>query len=333
MGNAYLGKLDHKDPLYETLFSKVCPAVNDPVFHVNMMSHSMVYKYTEEKSGTAIVGKFFKLDDEKEDRVSRIKGEFDNLHLIRKYGFDTYPHYVVRPFARDERIGLALLEEFIYGKDLDHYLRKSIYRGDMDSLKEKLSKLASFLHVLHTRTRSQKIVGLDSVCLYFQKIINKLVRQGAISEADKKSFLRLMDRWFNMESFQNAQGVIVHGDATSTNFIFTGTGDVVAIDLERMKNADPVFDVGMICGEIKHAFLWRTGNTYEPEPLIKHFLGSYALHSNDPQRAFKEMTLRNPFYMAMTELRIARNNYLDWNYRKRLVYEASECLKWGLELK
>lgn len=332
MDNAYLGKLDYSDPLYETLFSQVCPWVNDPVFHVNTMSSGMVYKYTEEKSGTAIIGKFFRLDDEREERVSRIKGEYDNLHVIRRYGFDTYPNYVVRPFGKDERIGLALLEEFIYGNDLDHYMKKAIYRGDRESLKKKLSKLASFLYALHTRTRSSKIVGLDSVCLYFQKIINKLIRQNIVSGLDKREYLRLMDKWFNIPSFQNAQGVFVHGDATSTNFIFTKKGDVVAIDLERMKTSDPVFDIGMICGEIKHAFLWRTGNIYEPEPFIRHFLESYAGNFHNPGKAFRETTLRNPFYMAMTELRIARNSYLDWSYRKRLAYEAFECLRWGLRI-
>lgn len=333
MDNAYLGKLDYSDPLYETLISQVRPPVNDPVFHVSMMSRSMVYKYTEEKSGTAIIGKFFKLDDEKEDRISRIKSEYDNLRLIRGYGFDTYPNYVVRPFGREERIGLAVIEEFISGKDLDHYLKRAIYKGDMESLKKRISMLATFLYALHTRTRSQYFVGIDSVCLYFQKIINKLVKHNIVSESDKKDYLRLMDKWFNIPSFQNAQGVLVHGDATCTNFLFTETGDVVAIDLERMKNTDPVFDVGMICGEIKHAFLWRTGNPYESEPVIRHFLESYAEHSHDFQKTFREITFRNPFYMAMTELRIARNSYLDRDYRKRLSYEALECLKWGLRLR
>jgi hypothetical protein len=42
--------------------------------------------------------------------------------------------------------------------------------------------------------------------------------------------------------------------------------------------------------------------------------------------------MRNSFYMAMTELRIARNDYLDLNYRKRLADEALQCLKWGLKI-
>jgi len=125
MNTLYLGKLEYADPLYEILSSKVCPDVKDPVFHVNSMSNRSVYKYTEEKTRIATIGKFFKLNDPKPGRSLRIKGEYDNLQKIRGYGLDTFPHYVVRPISREDRIGLALLEEFIHGKDLDHYFKKS----------------------------------------------------------------------------------------------------------------------------------------------------------------------------------------------------------------
>jgi hypothetical protein len=45
-----------------------------------------------------------------------------------------------------------------------------------------------------------------------------------------------------------------------------------------------------------------------------------------------KITRRIQFCMAMTELRIAGNEYLDWDYRKRLAFEALECLSWGLRL-
>lgn len=61
------------------------------------------------------------------------------------YGFDTFPNYVVRPPGREERIGLALLEEFIQGRDLEHYLKKGICEGDTLSLTKRLLRLASFL--------------------------------------------------------------------------------------------------------------------------------------------------------------------------------------------
>lgn len=332
MSMVYLGILEYADPLYEILLSQVYPEVKDPIFHVSRTPSSGVYKYTEEKTRVGIIGKFFKPDDPKQDRILRIMGEYDNLQTIRSYGFDTFPNYVVRPLGREERIGLAVLEEFIQGRDLDHYLKRAIYEGDTFSLKKRLSRLASFLYALHQRTDRGEDVELHSVYAYFEKVINKLSKQGVIVESDRQAYLKLMDKWLNKDRFQKAKRVIVHGDATPTNFIFTEKGDVVAIDLERMKNADTVFDIGMVCGEIKHTFFWRTGNPYLAEPFIRYFFESYSQHFDSPQRAFKEITLKNPFYMAMTELRIARNDYLDLNYRKRLAHEALECLKWGLKL-
>ncbi|MEW6417872.1 MAG: aminoglycoside phosphotransferase family protein [Nitrospirota bacterium] len=332
MNKVYLGKLDYADPLFEILFSQICPDIREPLFHVDMMSSRRVYKYTEEKTRIAIIGKFFRLDDPKQERVLRIKGEYDNLRKIRRYGFDTFPNYVVRPISRDEKIGLALIEEFIHGKDLDYYFKKAIYEGESTSLKNRLSRLALFLYALHTKTAAGNNIELEPICAYFQKVLNKLCKQMVISDSDRKAYLKLMGKWLNKPLLQKAKNVIVHGDVTPTNFIFTEKGDLVAIDLERMKNGDMVFDVGMVCGELKHAFMWRTGNPYDAEPFIRHFLKSYSSHFSDHKKAFKEITLRNPFYMATAELRIARNNYLDWNYRKWLAHEAKECLKWGLKL-
>ena len=40
----------------------------------------------------------------------------------------------------------------------------------------------------------------------------------------------------------------------------------------------------------------------------------------------------NPFYMALAELRIARNLYLTRDYRRELVAEARRCLAHGRDL-
>src|ERR1039457_4730280 len=53
---------------------------------------------------------------------------------------------------------------------------------------------------------------------------------------------------------------------------------VIAIDLERMKCADRVFDLGRIAGELQHYFLQATGNKHSAEPFIGHFLWEYACH-------------------------------------------------------
>ena len=306
--------------------------MKDPVFHVHRMASLEVYKHTEERTRMAVVGKFFKLDDRKPEKISRIKGEYENLQKIRAYGFDTYPHYVVRPISKEESIGLALLEEYIHGKDLDYYLRRAIYGRDDTSLRERLSALASFLYALHERTDSEENVELNPINAYYEKVLKKLCKQEIISPSDTRAFLRLIDKWLTRTLLRKGKKVIVHGGATPTNFIFAPARYVVAIDLERMRNADPVFDIGMVCGEIKHAYFWRTGNPYEAEPFIRFFFESYSSHFTDDDETFHEITMRNPFYMAMTELRIARNGYLDLNYRKRLAHEARKCLEWALRL-
>ena len=66
--------------------------------------------------------------------------------------------------------------------------------------------------------------------------------------------------------------VLVHGDVTPTNILFGDGLWVIAIDLERMKRADRVFDVGRVAGEIKHFFMQHTaqssgGALYRPFPL------------------------------------------------------------------
>jgi hypothetical protein len=332
MSGTYLGKLEFTDPLYEILQSQVSPEVCQPVFHVVRMSNRRVFKYTEETSRRALVGKFYNPEDPRPLRVIRQKGEFKNLKLIRTYGFDQYPHYVVRPILQEERIGLALMEEYIHGKDLDYFLKKAIYQGLTQPLKVILARLAAFLYTLHARTLSGERADLDFMVLYLRKILSKLTGQGVLTPSGEKRFFKLMDCWLNREIMKNAPEGMVHGDATPTNFIFTAKREVVAIDLERMKQADVAFDLGMVAGEIKHAFLWRTGNPYAAEPFIRHFFKAYAAHFPDPGEAFRSVTLRNPFYMALTELRIARNTYLDWNHRQRLAHEALECLRWGMHL-
>ncbi|MFO0753074.1 MAG: aminoglycoside phosphotransferase family protein [Thermodesulfovibrionales bacterium] len=332
MSTSYLGRLECSDPLYEILLTRVCPGVKDPSFLVSRTSSRRVYKYTEEKSGVAVIGKFFRPDDPRQEKVKRLKGEYDNLVKIRGYGFDSSPHYVVRPITREESIGLALVEEFIPGRSLDHILRKAIFHGKTEVLKERLSSLASFLRLLHAATEKRLRVDLEPVQEYFRKVVDTLSAQRVIQQGDRERFLRLMNIWLSREIMQETKRVTVHGDATPTNFLFREEGDVVAIDFERMRDSDRAYDVSMICGELKHAFLWRTGNPHAAEPFIRHFIAAYCRRSGEVEGDFRELTLRNPFYMALTELRIARNGYLGGSYRKRLAAEALECLRGGLAL-
>jgi len=70
--------------------------------------------------------------------------------------------------------------------------------------------------------------------------------------------------------------VFVHGDATPSNFLFGEGLSVMAIDLERMRRADRVFDLGRIAGELQHFYMQATGNKYDAQPGVRRRSGDQA---------------------------------------------------------
>ncbi|MBR2872472.1 MAG: phosphotransferase [Lentisphaeria bacterium] len=121
--------------------------------------------------------------------------------------------------------------------------------------------------------------------------------------------------------------VLVHGDATPSNFAFGEGRAVFAFDMERVRYADRCFDVGRIAGELQHFFMRTVHDPWAAEEFIHHFLQEYSGHFPDREAAFKAITRRLPFYMGATLLRIARNSYLEKEYRRVLIEAAGRCLR------
>jgi aminoglycoside phosphotransferase (APT) family kinase protein len=159
------------------------------------------------------------------------------------------------------------------------------------------------------------------------RLIHKLSEIRAIGGNEAGELYWLRDQWRNQPRMWQDQKVIVHGDATPENFMFGDGLAVVAFDLERTRRADRVFDTGRIAGELKHFFMRATGRRNAAEPFIGHFLWEYACHFPDRDSAFQSITGRTPFYMGITLLRIARNSWIEAEYRYRLICEAIECLR------
>jgi aminoglycoside phosphotransferase (APT) family kinase protein len=158
-------------------------------------------------------------------------------------------------------------------------------------------------------------------------LISRLLVIKAISVNEVAEWYGLRDQWRSLPKMWQDQQVYVHGDATPENFMFGSGLDVMTFDLERSKRADRVFDTGRIAGELKHFFMWATGNKYAAEPFIGHFLWEYACHFPDRNSAFASITGRTPFYMGLTLLRIARNSWVDHDHRHQLISEARACLR------
>lgn len=333
----YVGHLPRRDPLYDYLRSEILPqmglgGVDRPRFRVFRLDGSNeVYLYEEKSSHARVVGKFFKADSRfgpcELTREQCMRKEFDNLTLIRSHGLTGYPHDVVRPLGCSGRLNSLLVEEYRSGPSLSDVITQAIHQRRPDWLYEKLTALAYFLATFHNRTANGRGVGFHRDCALLDAIVGMLFREHFIHRDEVQELSWLRDRWREQPRMWEDQQVLVHGDATPSNFLFGKGLSVVGIDLENMKRADRVFDVGRICGELQHFFLQLKRDKYAAEPFIGHFLWEYACHFPDRGSAFRSITGRVPFQMGLTLLRIARNSWISPEYRRRLIEEAKITLR------
>ncbi len=333
MSKEYVGHLAAYDPLHRYLSHDILPKIGvrrrSFDFRVFRLKATKVYLYEEQHSRALLVGKFFAANGAHDGAKAtlRMGQEFENLQLLRGYGLAGYPHHVVRPLGTNAQLNSVLVEEYSKGTSLSGQINAAIHQGRSQQLFSKLTALAYFLAGLHNRTANGYGVDFTEDCAYMDRMVEKLRSNRTIGAWDADELYWLRDRWREQGRKWEDQLVLVHGDATPSNFLFGEGQDVIAIDLERMKRADRVFDLGRIAGELQHFYLQATGNKYAAEPFIGHFLWEYACHFPDRDRAFRSITGRLPFQMALTLLRIARNSWVNAKHRQRLVEQAKVILR------
>lgn len=334
MSKIYVGRLPKQDPLHGYLQHEIQPQITGKpgqseyrVFRLN--AYNDVYLYEDRETGTKVVGKFFvsarRTDVQK--AAARLTREFDHLCHLREYGLTGYPHYVVRPLGRHYAMNALLVTEYTEGVLLSQILREVLQSGDHGKLYHALTALAYFLSTLHNRTAIGEGVDFHQDCGYMDRLIDRLLAMGTIGRDEVYEFYGLRDQWRHQPRMWADQQVLVHGDATPENFMLGDGLQVITFDLERTKRSDRVFDTGRIAGELKHFFLRAKGHAHAADSFIGHFLWEYACHFPHRESAFRSITGRTPFYMGITLLRIARNTWLDVDYRRRLVHEAKGCFR------
>lgn len=338
MCRIFMGHLPEHDPLYGYLRYEILPQFGNGsgkmkfrVFRLN--GSNDVYLYEEKYSGRKVIGKFFRSAREPDPQIAarRLEREFQNLCRMRDYGFCSWPHYIARPLGRNHSLNQLLVMEFCDGELMSNLMLRAFHAKDDGLLFYKLTGLAYFLSKFHNRTVLDDHVDFSPSCDYFDSLVGRLLFQHEISSNDAGEFYWLRDRWREQAKMWEDRTVWVHGDATPDNFLFGDDLWVISFDLERMRRSDRIFDVGRIVGELMHFFLLNTGNKYEAEPFIGHFLWEYACHFPDRERTFQSITRRIPFYMGMTLLRIARNSWLSWDQRQKLIQEGRQCLRrWNI---
>lgn len=333
MVGRYLGHLPHNDPLCGYLQDYIIPQLgvttHQVVFRVYQSTSSRhVYLYEADHSGARLIGKFHPpTRDSGPHHDKTAETEYNNLVLLRGLGFDSPPHYVVKPLGFNLAIGNVLLMEYLEGDVLGTVITDAIYLGRSDRLYRKLSALAHFLATMHNRTAGDWPVNFDYSHAYMGRLLNSLIVKRGMGHDHSGELYHLREVWRHQGCMWEDRGVLVHGDVTPSNFLFGRGHSVMAIDLERMQWADRVFDLGRLCGELKHFFFQAKGDPHAAEPFIGHFLWEYCCHFPDRMSAFRAITRRTPFYMGITLLRIARNSWIDQDYRWRLVQEAKQILR------
>ena len=333
MKGKYVGYVAGHDPLQNFLSGIIRDHLGiserRPAFRVFRLSGSNeVYGYEESSSGTKIICKFYGPRFTDLDKAAWMaRQEYECLRTLRRYNLVGSPHHVIRPLGLNRDLNGVLAVEHYSGEEFSHAIARATQDHDEGHLYRRLRALAYFLATQHTRTANGVSVDFEPDCRYFDSVVGRLKKAHRIGQDDIDELSRLRDRWRDRPEMWQDQQVWLHGDATPANFLFGQGMDVAAIDLERMKRGDRMFDVGRVAGELQHAFMRDTGDWRCAEPFIGHFLWEYSCHFPDREQAFESITSRVPFYMALNMLRIARNDYIGRDYGRRLVSRAKKLLR------
>jgi aminoglycoside phosphotransferase (APT) family kinase protein len=334
MNGKYVGYVAGHDPLHGFLsqITRDLMDVREPqqAFRAfRLCGSNVVYAYEEKFSGTKIICKFYgpRFAPDWDKAAVKARQEYEMLETLRRYQLIGSPHHVIRPLGFNRDINGVLALEYYPGEEFSRAIARATCHGDDAHLFWRLKALAYFLATVHNRTANGTEVDFDADCRYFDTVAGRLRKTRRLGPCDIDEFSALRDRWRDKPQMWEDQQVWLHGDATPANFLFGDDLDVAAIDLERMKRGDRVFDVGRVAGELQHAFMRDVGDRHRAEPFIGHFLWEYSSHFPDRDRAFESITARVPYYMALNLLRIARNDYIGQDYSARLVRQARRLLQ------
>ena len=289
-----------------------------------------VFRFSVPGDGTGLVGKFFRDQVPTTPQDRSLEQEYRNYLAAPGWGL-TGAGLIPRLVGKSAGLRLGLLLEGIPGPDLDHYLSEAAQGRDLEVCLQKVGQLAELLAFFHSRPLSPQPVASEPALAYFGKLRGQLQAQGLLSAKEVDRLAEEGTRWETRLAAYPDRQVLLHGDATPTNFLFPD-GRVVALDLERLRPGDRLFDLSWVAGELRHAWGWRGRHFGDSEKVIQDFFRSYL----DALAANVDLTRRiyalNPLYMALAELRIARNDYLSREYRRALVAEAQRCLEYGRRL-
>ena len=228
-------------------------------------------------------------------------------------------------FGAPRALGAAngtIFLEYIDGLTLEDTI--AIRRNRPGTIRPALKKVATLLAGIHSRNLHDEFPrNFHYEISDIQKIADQLAGKGVLKDNPivVDGLQKLIARWEVDPVMVDYIPTTIHGDSTTSNFIFPWNGGLIAIDWERMYTADPASELGRLLAEIANGIYQYGGNYDEADQLVQFTRDVYcqALPANWDTKA---LTHRTKFYQASSTLRIARNGWLPRLQRTMLVSQA-----------
>jgi aminoglycoside phosphotransferase (APT) family kinase protein len=280
------------------------------------------YVYRETSTQWSAVAKFYgaKTGEEAHRYADR---EFDNTQKAQAANLTDRGLRAVEPIATWRGV---LVLEYIDGLTLEDVI--AVRRSRPGTLSPSLAGAARLLQTLHANSiQPGATPEFESSLTKARKYVRDLERWGVL-ESDPvvgDALSKLLERWSAVTTMTAYAPVLIHGDATTTNFMFPWSGGVVGVDWERLYAGDPAFDLGRLMAEVSHSIHQHGGSVAEAVPFISHLSNAYCQALDGPEDA-EALLERARFYQAASTLRIARNGWVSKLDRMGLVAQALALL-------
>ncbi|MBN2472056.1 MAG: aminoglycoside phosphotransferase family protein [Anaerolineae bacterium] len=286
------------------------------------LSHA-VYLYREAATQWAVVAKFYEVKADALAAERHATREFESTRQARACCILDNRVLVPQPLAVWRGV---LFLEYINGLTLEDVI--AVRRSRPGTLLPSLSMAVEMLATLHVRSvQGGSSSDFEEPPIKAQQIVGTLVKHGILHDDPivAEGLLSLIKHWAAKPVMRDYVPTYVHGDATTTNFVFPWNGGVAGIDWERFNTADPAADLGRLLAEISHSLKQHGGSVQEAVPELEHTIQAYCqMIPADWDRA--SLLTRAQFYRAISTLRIARNGWVSRLDRTALVAQALALL-------
>jgi thiamine kinase-like enzyme len=319
--------LPHDDPLIQYLVEQLWDQPNRPLEWEAARLSKAAYLYREKASGWIVLVKFYSAKVHTMVSAERYaRNEFDRMKQVDTIGESDRSVRAPRAIACQNGV---LFLEYIDGLTLEDKI--AIRRNRPGTLLPALDKTARLLSGLHKQSlQLEHPRNFHYEIADTQKNVAELAEKGILAgnPVVAGALQGLIERWAADPAMIDYIPTFIHGDATTSNFVFSWSGDLVAIDWERMNTADPASELGRLMAEVAHSIQQYSGDYHEAQELLRFTSSIYcqALPSNGDRDA---LLYRSRFYQASSTLRIARNGWLPALQRTGLAAQALALLAYA----